>query len=170
MKRTLSGLLVIALLLLTGCGPGKDPLDWPVDASSPESLQVWFDSKIPLMPPAMGREFGVCVSNIQLTLPPARTTEPLEKAHHLCARLNGKTVRDILIEGNELSYQTTLARTRNLSDELVRLIGAGEGLTDYQRSELPDRIAAARAQLDESRQQMARGEKRLAELRAGPGR
>jgi hypothetical protein len=63
-----------------------------------------------------------------------------------------------------------LARTKNQSDELLRLIGAGEGLTDYQRSELPDRIAAARAQLDESRQQMARGEKRIAELQAAPAR
>ena len=170
MKRTFFGQLALTLLLLTGCGPGADPLDWKVDASDPQAMQAWFDSKIPLMPTAMGREFSVCISNIQITLPPARTKEPLEKAHHLCARLNGKTVRDILIEGNELSYQMILARTKNQSDELVRLIGAGEGLTDYQRSELPDRIAAARAQLDESRQQLDRGEKRLAELRASPTR
>jgi hypothetical protein len=169
-KRTFLGLLAIATLLLAGCGPGKDPLEWKIDASDPTELQAWFDAQIPKMPVAMGREFSICISNIQLTLPPARTTEPLEKAHHLCARLNGKTVREILIEGNELSYKSILARTKNLSDELVRLIGAGEGLTDYQRSELPERIAATRAQLDESHRQMTRGEKRLEELRGSTTR
>lgn len=122
------------------------------------------------MPPAMGREFSVCVSNIQLTLPPAKTMEPLEKANHLCARLNGRTVRSILIEGNELSYKMMLARTKNQSDALLRLVNAGDNLTAEQKAELPTLIAEARSRLDESRAQMARGEKRLAELRETVGK
>jgi hypothetical protein len=154
-----------ALLLLAGCGQSNDPLDWKIDASDPTALQEWFDTKVALLPDPISREFSACIGNIQLTLPPARTTAPLEKANHLCARVNGKTVRDVLIEGNELSYKMMLARSKTQSDTLLRLINAGEGLTDYQRSELPDRIAFARAELDESRRQIARGEKRLEELR-----
>jgi hypothetical protein len=170
-KRTLFGLLAGGLLLvLAGCGPSKDPLDWKIDASDPTALQEWFDTKVAQLPDPISREFRACISNIQLTLPPARTTAPLEKANYLCARLNGKTVRDVLIEGNELSYKMMLARSKTQSDTLLRLISAGEGLTDYQRSELPDRIAYARAELDQSRQLIARGEKRLEELRQGPAR
>lgn len=165
MKRTLTSLLVCALGL-AGCGRSPDPLEWRIDADDPTELQTWLATNLPLMPARTARELRACISNIQITLPPARTNSLQEQTHKLCARLDGKTVRAVLIEGNELSHNMLLARAKNLSDELISLMGAGDGATEEQRDRQLARAAEARLNLQEVKQQLDRGQSRLAELRA----
>lgn len=166
MNRTLAW-LSIPFLLLAGCGRHADPLEWKIDATHPATMQEWLDKNLPLMPAKLARELNWSVSNVRMTLPPARTTEPMEQAYKLCARLNGKTVRAVLLEGNELSHNMLLARAQNLSDSLVTLMNAGEGATEAQRDEQMARAAEARLDLQEVKQQLERSQKRLADLRAG---
>ena len=165
-QRTLVTFWLAGLVLLAACSRPADPLEWKFDAASPAAMQAWLEQNLPLMPPKLARELRACISNIQITLPPPRTTEPLEPANKLCARLDGRTVRAILIEGNELSHQMLLARAKNRSDELVTLMNAGEDETEEQRDAQMARAAEARLDLQEVKQQLARGEKRLDELRA----
>jgi hypothetical protein len=167
-NRTLAFVWLALVTLLAGCGRGPDPLEWKVAAAQPTEMQQWLEENLPLMPPKIARELRACISNIQITLPPARTTEPLEQANKLCARLHGRTVRSILIEGNELSHRMLLARVKNRSEELVTLLNVGEGATEEQRDAQMARAAEARLDLQEVRQELARGEKRLEELRGTP--
>ena len=169
MKRTLALLWIAALGVLAGCGRNPDPLEWKIDAAHPAAMQDWLDTNGALMPAQMARELRWSIGNIQLTLPPPRTSEPLEQANKLCSRLDGKTVRTVLIEGYELSHNVLVARAKNLSETLVGLLNAGEGTTEEQRDDQMARAANARLDLQEVKQQLARSEKRRDELRAAPG-
>jgi hypothetical protein len=150
-------------LLLAGCSRSADPLDWKIEAGDPTEMQAWLGKHLPAMPAAVSRELNVCINNISLKLPPARTGAPAEKVNRLCQRLDGKTVREVLIEGNELSYQMLLARTKTLSDDILRLTNVTERLTDAQEEQL----AEIRVSLGQTKTQLDRAEKRVAELRAG---
>jgi hypothetical protein len=55
-------LAALALVLLAGCGRGKDPLEWKIDAPHPRAMQQWLEKNTPLMPEKMARELGICVS------------------------------------------------------------------------------------------------------------
>ncbi len=169
-QRTLALLWLACLGLLAGCGRPADPLEWKIGAAHPAAMQEWLDDNIPLMPPKVGRELRACISNIQITLPPAKTNSPLEQANKLCARIDGRTVRAILIEGNELSHQMLVARAKNYSDELIAMMNAGEGASEEVRDAQMARAAEARLNLQEVKQQLARGQKRLDELRGVPAR
>ena len=116
------------------------------------------------MPPKTAHELRACISNIQLTLPPAKTALPFEQANKLCSRLDGRTVRAVLIEGNELSRNMLVARAKNLSDQLVHLLNIPDGMPEEQQDEQMARAANTRLDLQEVKQQLARSESRLAEL------
>ena len=165
-KRTLALFWIAALVALAGCSRSKDPLEWKIDAAHPAAMQDWLDTNVPLMPTKLGLELRWSIGNIQITLPPPKTREPLEQANKLCARIDGRTVRAVLIEGYELSHNVLLARAKNRSDELVSLLNAGEGATDEQRDDQMARAANARLDLQEVKQQLAKSEQRLDELRS----
>lgn len=161
---------IIALVALAGCGRHPDPLEWKIEAGTPGEMQQWLGANLPLMPPKLAHELRACIANIQITLPPAKTSLPMEQANKLCARLNGRTVRAVVIEGNELSNNMLVARAKNLSDQLVHLLNIPEGMTEEQQDEQMARAANTRLDLQEVKQQITRSENRLAELHAGAGR
>lgn len=166
MRRIPALVLLAASLLLASCTRSADPLDWKLKGERPAQMQAWFDENLPLMPDELAGELAGCVEYIRQTLPPARTNEPLEKANYFCNRLNGKTVREVLTEGHELAVRQILARISVLSSDLLRTLKPRDNPTEEQQSRLDKVTAGYRSAIDRLKEEQAKREKRLEELRA----
>ncbi len=165
MNRTLL-LVLLAGLFLGGCAREVDPLDWKIAAGDAEELQQWLGANLPLMPNKLGGEVVVSINNIKAGTPLGPTGNARQKSERLARRLDGHTVREVLVEGYELVSLTLLARINNESEAVVRLLGTADALPPDQLKKLEAQMNAHLAARDALQQQSKEVEGRLAELRA----
>ncbi len=157
------------LLILAGCIPSgprdPDPLAWKVEADDGNELQAWFDTNLPLMPEETARELAVCFSNIRSLSYAGPNASPVAKANHLAHQLNGRTVRDLLIEGNEMGVRTLEREVDANADMLLRMVNA----TDGTEPRVEAMIKRQRDRLDALKERLAKAHAHLMELHAGAG-
>jgi len=160
--------LLIGSLLLGGCARSADPLDWKIECRHIDDLQDWLDTNLDLMPAELAREFSFCFNNIKVSTTSGWTGTVQEREDRICARLRDRTVRAVLIEGNELALRGLTAHRQNESDNLVRLLALSGDAPAPQQKQLDARIQRTQAAIERLKQAEARSEQRLADLRAQP--
>lgn len=160
--------LLLALALLAGCSRAElrsvDPYDWKIHADDGDELDAWFNENVPLLPEELQREFTTCLGNIQSSVyagPNSRGSD--KRGNSLAAKLDGRSVRDVLIEGNEAGARLLEARLERETDALLRLVNTSAG----DETGLPKAMTHQRARVDALKQQLARVQDHLTELHAG---
>lgn len=150
--------------MLAGCAKRPaDPLEWKLTGDRPAKLQEWIDTNLPLMTPQLGGEFSASVRNIQANI---RGTDPVRNAAVLYQKLNGRTVREILIEGHEIARDLTLARLNRESHNLLQLVNLSSDLTAAEKERRETQLTARRNYIARLQETLDKGDSRLAELRA----
>ena len=169
MLRTLS-LVLFACLALAGCTRSADPLDWKIEADDINELQGWFDRNLALMPDDLAREVLLSVNNIRASTHAGSLADPIAKANHLAHRLNGHTIRSVLIDGNEAGVRMLEARIQNGYDALQSMAKADDNLSGEQRVQWQAQGKRLRDYQDTMKQTLEKAYRRLAELRASPAK
>lgn len=155
--------MCVLVVLFAGCTRSVDPLEWKLSGDTPVELQNWLNDNLPLMPRPLAEELAVCVSNIQGLTPGGFSNDLSDKARNLTRRLDGKTVREVLIEGHEITNRSLLARLQSQADMITRFIERHEELTADQEAAIADR----KATMERTKQHLAESDRRLEQLRAG---
>ncbi len=164
MNRALLLLFLSAGLLATGCFRDADPLDWRIEGRHIGDLQVSLDQISTSLPAGLDREFAFCFNNVMADVRNGQSGSTQHQENRVCRRLRDKSVRDILIEGNQLARRRIMARFNEESGYLLRLIDQSDLYTEAQRQALPTRIEATQARIDRLRGALTRSNRRLAEL------
>ena len=167
--RTLWPILLAALILstLVGCNRrGADPLEWRVQGRTPIQLQNWVDETIRRMPPELGKEYTSAVITILNMTRRPNTQEPDDANDPLCLRLNKRTVREIIIEANNLEINRCRNTIGNEYTNLTRSVqrAADLDLTAAQMKNFEWRKEHSQKYIKDLEQQIARKTARIAEL------
>lgn len=168
MTRTLP-LVLLACLWLAGCSRSADPLDWRIKAGDPAELDRWFAQNLHLMPPGISDEVIISFNNLKADTSANVMGLPVKKEYRVCKRVDGHTVRELLIEGHELANRQALAQMANQSEAVVRLLKGAETVSPEdlkKREALMNAHLAVQGKLEK---QLKEGEARVAALRAGLG-
>ncbi|HWA24666.1 MAG TPA: hypothetical protein VG734_03250 [Lacunisphaera sp.] len=164
MNRTLA-LVLLAGLCLPGCSRSVDPLDWKIQAGDPAELDDWFTRNLRLMPPELSDEVIVSFNNIRAD---TLTGKPIQKDQRVCKRVDGHTVRELLIEGHELANRQALVVMARQSDVVVRLLADAHTLSPEDLKKREAQMNAQLALQGRLEKQLKEGEARVAALRAQP--
>lgn len=160
-------LLLGLVLLLAGCTRneirGPDPLDWTIHADDGGELQQWFDEALPLMSDDLGRELAICVGNIRETTYVSTSRDPNTKPNVLARHFDGMTVRQVLIEGNELGVRLMESRVDHESKTLLAMINSANGDSPREQKY----IDRQRLIVDALKKRMTEAQDHLTELHAG---
>jgi hypothetical protein len=165
-KRTLP-LVLFACLGLAGCSRSADPLDWKIQAGHPAELQNWMAGSIWSKSPALAGELTVCLTNIRTDTSVGPSGK--QKDYRFCQRVDGRTVREALIEGHELANRTMRASITSESDAVVRLLGTADTLSPEELRKCEAVMNAHLAAKEMWTQRLKQSEKRIAELSRRPG-
>lgn len=163
MNRTLP-LVLFAVLCLAGCSRSADPLDWKIKAGDPAEMEQWFGKNLHLMPGELSDEVIISFNNIKVDT--GLRGNPRSKVYRVCRRIDGLTVRELLIEGHELANRDALAVMARQSNVVVVLLKDADTLGP---EELKQREAQMNAQLKAQarlEKLLKDGEARVAALRA----
>ena len=168
MIRTLA-LVLLAALCLGGCSRSTDPLDWKIQAGDPAELDNWFAKNLHLMPLELSDEVIISFNNIKANTPPVPHRGPSNREYGICRKIDGHTVRELLIEGHELANRQAMAVIAKQSDMVVRMLADADTLSPEelkQREAMMNDQLARKSRLEKT---LKAGEARLAELRSRPG-
>lgn len=160
-------LLLLALGIgLTGCR-SKDPLDWKVEGRNAIRLQEWLLETEAALPRALQQEFAWAFNNLATTTPNWRDQDPRSTRNPLCLRVQGLTIREILIDGYERSSRSLLSRIGNDQDNVRRLVENYATLESSRREEhhYQAQLAFLQKRIAESRHERERVNRRIDELR-----
>jgi hypothetical protein len=118
--RLVLALLVIAASALAGCTP-RDPLDWKISAKTPAHFEEWRDQDLARLPEAQQAEFNRAFSFFSSTAPRALESKDMNATSNpLYRRVNGRTIRSVILEGLDLEKRALYARIYTESDNMVR--------------------------------------------------
>ena len=118
------------------------------------------------MPLDLAEEAVVCINNIRADTPPGPTGK--QRDFRFCRRIDGRTVRDALIEGHELANRMLQARIANESDAVVSLLSSADQLGPGDLKKREVQMNAHLAAKGKWEQELTRGESRIAGLRQLP--
>lgn len=107
-------------MLVTGCRP-RDPLDWKISAKTPGHFEEWRDDDLVRLPAAEQAEFNRAFTFFSATAPRALDEKDMSATNNpLCRRINGRTIRSVILEGLDLEKRALYSRIYTESDNLVR--------------------------------------------------
>ncbi len=134
---------LLAALLLAGCQP-KDPLDWKIGAGSPEAFDTWMDRRHRLLPPDLQQDFDRAFAVVRSdTATHLGTVDPARINAGLSRRLDGKTIRAVILDADDVESDALRTRISLTIDAIVRNARASESLEN--RPAEAQRFAEARA-------------------------
>ncbi len=151
---------LLGTILFAGCAPSADPLDWKIEADDIDELNVWLRDTLPLLPDDLKAEVEASIGNIQSSL---SEKGDVARALALCRRLDGRSVRFVVINGYEIGNDILTARIQNESEALLRLAQTADALPADQ---VERETAYHRARSAAYKKTLERAEQRLASLRA----
>lgn len=164
--RSFLSILIAGIFLssLTGCNRrGSDPLEWRVRGRTPELLEIWVNESIERMPTELGKEYSAAVVTILNLTPRPPTQKRDDSSDPLCRRLDGHSVREIIIEADELEVNELRNRISLEYSNLTRLMQY-PNLTAEQTASLERRQKRTEAFIKGLEEQIARKNARIAEL------
>jgi hypothetical protein len=142
-----------------------DPLEWKLTGDTPAKLQEWLDTNLPLLTPELGGELAASVRNIKANI---HGTDPVRSAAALYQKLNGHTVREIVIEGHKIGRETLLARLDRESYNLLQLVKMSADLTAAEKERMETQMTARRNYIAKLQETLGKIDSRLAELTPPP--
>jgi hypothetical protein len=111
---------VAFLVGFTGCSP-RDPLDWRISAKTPSHFEEWRDQDLVRLPAREQQEFNRAFTFFASTSPRALDTKDMGATNNpLCRRINGRTIRSVILEGLDLEKRALYARIYTESDNIAR--------------------------------------------------
>lgn len=110
-----------SVLLVCGCRPA-DPLDWKIDAKTPNHYNEWHATHFPQLPRELQQEFAHSFRLISAIEQGATPKNMNASNNPLCQRLHRQTVRSVILDGYHLEAKALLSRVSNVSDTLLHNI------------------------------------------------
>lgn len=170
MRRFLPPVSILAALLLAGCQP-KDPLDWKISASSPDAYNVWIERHHHLLPPDLQHDFNRAFAFLRNdTAIRFGRVDPGKIQNRLCPRLDGRSIRALILEADQVESDALRTRISVTVDDIVRNTKASESLAgrpaDLQR--FADARAGQEAAIKAMRVRLAEIDAQVRELSPSP--
>lgn len=138
---------VVLLLVLLGasCQPA-DPLDWKVSANTPEDYNAWNIRTVAKLPPELREEYLRAFNKLAVATPGGISPRSMTDEHFpLCKRLNGRTVRTIIIDGYAAERQRLLEKIGAETDTMLRNLQRRAKITDPNADARYDRVQDAQS-------------------------
>lgn len=160
--------LAVVGLIVAGCSP-RDPLDRVVKAHSPAELKAWLSTVDAEVDPALAREIRQVFTYLATDTPryrqPTTEFEMHRAGNPLCRRVNGRRLREVMIDGYSARIDTLSLQNNIDTENLVRLAA----VANPERSEAFQRRADEVRAIITQRDQRIRGyRERIASLQAPP--
>lgn len=171
MKAAVLKVWILALLVFAGCA--RDPLALKVKAETPEGFYAWHRQTLLRQPPAVAEEFNEALAWVVAESPSKMALDDprmMDNKHHpICLQLDGRTLRQVIINGYALANQAMLRAMIQESDKLVLVATYDEQLTRGMKDTWKfDRVLTQRREsLAEVRAKVERNRRRIEALTAG---
>ena len=166
MARFLALSLSVLVLFLCGCAP-KDPLDRKVKASTPEEFAHWWDRTQAKFPDAQRAEIYKLARYLQDSIPRVRSMRADDHYDPLCKRINGLTVRQLMILAYEESSYNIRTRVILETGKLPHLVDAVADSADADRRDYAQNILTfTQERIASWKETISANERRIAELTA----
>ncbi len=162
---------ILALLALAGCA--RDPLAPKVRAETPEEFFAWHRRTLSRQPQAVAEEFNEALTWIVAESPSKMALDDprmMNNKHHpICRLIDGRTLRQVILQGYELANQAMLRAIIRESDQIVMVASHDEQLTRGMKDTWKfDRVLTQRREtLAEVRARVERNRRRIEALTAG---
>ncbi len=159
--------LTVAALALAGAGcRPTNPLDGKISAPTPAAFEAWEDQELERLGERERREFVHAFDFIASTMPAALAPADANKTGNpLCRRLDGRTIRSVILEGYDLEKRTLYARISNESDHLIQNASRVEKVDDPKLLARYDRVRDfQKSYVDQMQARLGEIERRVAEL------
>ena len=171
MKAVVLRIWILALLALAGCA--RDPLALKVRAETPEEFFAWHRQTLLRQPLAVAEEFNEALTWIVAESPSKMALDdPLmmdNKHHPICRQLDGRTLRQVIVDGYGLANRAMLRAMIQESDKLVTVANYDEQLTRGMKDtwKFDRTLTQRRETLAEVRAKVERNRRRIEALAAG---
>ena len=143
-------------------------MEWKIRAGDPAELQNWLGETLLVMPLDLANEMVVCINNIRADTSQGPTGR--QRDYRFCHRINGRTIREALVEGHDLANRMLQARIANEVDAVVRLLSSADQLGPEDLKKREAQMNAHMAAKEKWEQDLSRGEMRVAGLRIHLGK
>lgn len=171
MKAVVMRVWILALLALAGCA--RDPLGLKVQAETPEEFFAWHQQTLLRQPQAVAEEFNEALNWIVAESPSKMALDDprmMDNKHHpICRQLDGRTLRQVIVDGYAAANRALLRAMIQESDKLVTAANHDEQLTRGMKDTWKfDRMLTQRREtLAEVRAKVERNRRRIEALSAG---
>lgn len=169
----LLGLGLSLCVLFTGCRPA-DPLDWKIEAETPEAYNDWIEKEVSLMPKPLADEFNLAAAQLMALTPrlhPIKSTaDMLSKHDPFCQQVHRRTVRSVIIDSYQSANQALLNKVSLEQGNALENLKRSSELSadDPAQPRLEAAIAYQRKLVAFYNEQIHRNEVRIAELEGRP--
>jgi hypothetical protein len=157
-------LTTVLALLLTACAP-KNPLAWTVKAKTPEVLSEWWEKTYPKLPPELATEVNDALLSLNRAIPRGRAQVENDHYDPVCKRLDGLTLREVLVESCRESNKSLLNRVIIETNKLQQMTATEvEGEAPANRRYREEVIAHTEKIIAAWKEQIAKNDARIQEL------
>jgi hypothetical protein len=123
-------LVLLLVLAVSGCQPA-DPLAWKIHASTPREFEAWQDHRLGRLPEKIREELIRAVillggsAEVRAT---SRSATDLNR--HLCQRIDGKTIRAVIVDAYYVERSSLLNRTILEADNIVQNLKTSDAVAN----------------------------------------
>lgn len=114
----------VLLVSLLGCA-ARDPLDREVEAYNLAELRAWIADVHEDVDPELGKEIDLVFTNLASQTPrfrkPTTEREMLQRGNPLCQRVNGRRLRDVMIDSYSAAIMALTQQNNIDAENLLRL-------------------------------------------------
>jgi hypothetical protein len=148
--------------LILGCTP-RDPMDWKVQAHTLSKLDDWWTENRELLPPETASELHDAFNVIAGTTFREDNDKAMDNPNDpLCRRLDGRKIRDIIIEGHQIADESLLSKIIREQDVLASNIQmSNSGSTTSQSDYLAQTIRYQQQHINELNRLLQHNQTRL---------
>ncbi|MBS0633700.1 MAG: hypothetical protein JSS11_17460 [Verrucomicrobia bacterium] len=166
-----SGFLLCAFF--GGCRPA-DPLDWKIDAETPEAYNDWVEKEVALMPRPLADEFNQAATQLMALTPRIHpitsSADMLSKHDPFCQQVNRRTVRAVIIDSYQSANQALFSKVSLEQGNALATLKRSNELSadDPAQPRFEVAIRNQRKLIDFYNEQIRKNEARIAALKGQP--
>jgi hypothetical protein len=163
-RSVLLWLSIVLVLVFGGCAP-NDPLDRKIKADTPAEFARWWDRTREKFPDEQRTEIFRIIRYLQDSTPRLKAMSAQDHYDPLCKKINGLTVRDLMVLGYEDSIENLqkrmLLETRKLAG-LVATISESDDPASREYAE--SMLSYTRDRIAEWKDKIADNNRRIVQL------